>query len=98
MIIDCTEDYKQTFFVSSADWESVVRAPNYDEAASTALEENLNKNKKNLKLSPAIIVVNMTKYVEIFSDDCSKIFSTNMVLSNIGKHDLAKKFKKIIER
>ena len=90
------DDISNTYFVTSADWEACVISTSFDNAVSKALSELLMEYGRNLKLSPAIIVVDATNYCVSFSDDHTKVFSTSMVLSDIGEHDLAKKFKKIV--
>jgi hypothetical protein len=90
------DDISNTYFVTSADWEACVISTSFDKAVSKALSELFKEYGKSLKLSPAIIVVDTTNYCINFSEDHSKVFSTSMVLSDIGEHSLAKKFKKII--
>lgn len=90
------DDISNSYFVTSADWEIVVISTSFDKATSKALEEMFKKMGKNLKLSPAIITVDMTNYSINFSENHSKVYSTSMVLSDIGMHDLSKKFKKIL--
>lgn len=89
-------DIKDFYFVTSADWEFSCESSSFNEAASTALTSMLNSFKKDLNLSPAIIVVNMSKYCVNFSESHSKVFSTSSVLSDIGMHELAKKIKTIM--
>jgi hypothetical protein len=91
-----TNDFENLYFITSANWEVSVVASNHEEAASKALELMLDNEGANLKLSPAIISLNCSKFCINFNQDHSKILSTPYILSNIGRHDLSKKFKKII--
>lgn len=90
------DDISNLYFITSANWEIVVIAKSFDVAVSSALEKMFKKMGKNLNLSPAIIAVDMTNYSINFSDEHSKVYSTAMVLSDIGMHDLSKKFKKLL--
>tara|TARA_A100001011_G_C14002885_1_gene712182 strand:- start:418 stop:717 length:300 start_codon:yes stop_codon:yes gene_type:complete len=90
------DDISNMYFVTSADWEACVVSTSFDKAVSKALSKLFKEYGKNLKLSPAIIVVDTTNYCINFSEDHTKVFSTSMVLSDIGEHSLAKKFKKIV--
>jgi hypothetical protein len=91
-----SDDLTNSYFITSADWEITVISTSFDKAVSVGLEKMFEKMGKNLKLSPAIIVVDMTNYSINFSEEHSKVYSTSMVLSDIGMHDLSKKFRKII--
>ena len=91
-----SDDITNSYFVTSANWEIVVVSTSFDKAVSQALSELLDRYGKNLNLSPAIIAVDTTNYCINFSEDHTKVFSTAMVLSDIGLHDLARKFKKIV--
>lgn len=91
------DDFTNMYFVTSADWETTIVAKSFDEAASKSLISLFEEYGKSLSLSPAIIVVDMTNYSLNFSEAHSKIYSTSMILSDIGMHDLSKKFKNIIE-
>jgi hypothetical protein len=86
-------DIKQTYFITSADWESVVESTSFDNAVSSSLEEAFNIIGEDLNLSTAIIVVDMTNFCLNFNETHTKVFSTPEVLANIGKHNLAKTFK-----
>jgi len=90
-----SNDSLRTYFITSADWESVVSSGSFEEAASQALTEAFESLGKNLKLSPAIITVDMTNFSLNFSEKHTKVFNTSAVLADIGKHDLSKKFKNI---
>lgn len=92
-----TDDFKSLYYITSADWEIVIEASSFNEAASKGLEEIYEDKGIMLKLSPAIIVIDLTGFSSNFNDDYTKIFSTSLVLSDIGLHELARKFKKIIE-
>ena len=86
-----------TYFIKSADWEYVIESSSHNEAGSKALEKMFDVEGKNLKLSPVILSLNCTKYCEDLSEDNYQLLSTSMILSNIGMHDLSKKFKKLIK-
>jgi hypothetical protein len=90
------DDITNCYFITSANWEIVIVSTSFDKAVSTALSKLFETYGKELNLSPAIIAVDTTNYCINFSDDHTKVFSTAMVLSDIGKHDLARKFKKIV--
>jgi len=87
----------KTFFVSSANWESIQESTSHSEAASLGLEEALSQEGKNLKLSPGIITLNATDFSLNSDMDHAKVFKTSEILANIGKHSLSKKIKGIIE-
>lgn len=91
------DDITNSYFVTSANWEITVLSKSFDRAVSTGLERMFASEGKSLNLSPAIIVIDMTNYSINFSDEHSKVYSTSSVLSDIGMHDLAKKFKSIVE-
>lgn len=90
------DDLTNSYFITSANWELTVVSTSFDKAASMALEKMYEKYGKALSLSPAIIVVDMTNFCINFSDDHTKVFSTSMVLSDIGMHELSRKFKTIV--
>ena len=90
------DDISNLYYVTSADWESMVIATSSDRAVSEAFEEIYEVLGDKINLSPAIIAVDLTNFVLTYSEDHVKVYSTSMVLSDIGLHDLAKKFKKII--
>lgn len=92
-----SDDFKSLYYITSADWEVVIEASSFNTAASRGLEEVYEDQGVMLKLSPAIIVIDLTGFSSNFNDDYTKIFSTSLVLSDIGLHELARKFKKIIE-
>ena len=92
-----SDDFKSLYYITSADWEVVIEASSFNIAASRGLEEVYEDQGVMLKLSPAIIVIDLTGFSSNFNDDYTKIFSTSLVLSDIGLHELARKFKKIIE-
>ena len=90
-------DIESMYHISSANWESVVLDTSHDRAVSKCMEDMFSIYGNDLNISPAIISVDMTRFALNFSEDHTKVYSTSMVLSDIGKHDLAKKFKKIME-
>ncbi|MEE2975624.1 MAG: hypothetical protein VX343_04155 [Thermodesulfobacteriota bacterium] len=90
------DDITNSYFITSANWEIVIISSSFDKAVSQALEKMFKEYGKFLQLSPAIIVIDMTNYSINFSEEHSKVYSTAMVLSDIGMHDLSKKFKKIL--
>lgn len=96
MIIQKHKDFHNSYYVSSADWEALVSSSSFDEAVSIGLEEAFGEYGENLNLSPAIICIDLTNFSENFDENNYKIYSTIMILSNIGRHDLAKKLKVIL--
>lgn len=88
-------DIKQTYFVTSADWESIIESNSFEAAVAEALEEAFKIIGDQLNLSTAIIAVDMTNFCLNFNKDHTKVFSTPEVLADIGKHELAKTFKRI---
>lgn len=90
------DDLTNSYFISSANWEVTVISTSFDKAVSIGLEKMFQKFGKTLSLSPAIIVVDMTNFCVNFSDEHTKVFSTSMVLSDIGMHELSRKFKSIV--
>lgn len=90
-------DIESMYHISSANWESIIIETSHDKAVSKCMEDMFDIYGQNLNISPAIISVDMTRFSLNFNEDHTKIYSTSMVLSDIGKHDLAKKFKKIME-
>lgn len=90
------DDLTNSYFISSTNWEVTVVSTSFDKAVSLAMEKMFKEYGKTLSLSPAIIVVDMTNFCINFSDEHTKVYSTSMVLSDIGMHDLAKKFRKIV--
>ena len=90
------DDLTNSYFISSANWEVTVVSTSFDKAVSIGLEKMFAKYGKTLSLSPAIIVVDMTNFCINFSDEHTKVYSTSMVLSDIGMHDLSTKFRKIV--
>ena len=90
------DDLTNSYFVTSANWEVLVISTSFDKAASLALEKMYDEYGKSLSLSPAIIIVDMTNFCINFSENHTKVYSTSMVLSDIGMHELSKKFKAII--
>ena len=90
------DDISNIYYVTAADWESIIISTNYEKAAVAAFEEIYDKLGEDMNLSPAVIVVNVTGFSETISEDNAKILPTGMILSDMGLHDLAKKLKKII--
>ena len=90
-----SNDSLRTFYITSADWESVVSSGSAEEAASKSLNEAFDVLGSELNLSPAIICVDMTNFSLNFGTDHAKVFETSAVLADIGKHNLSKKFKNI---
>ena len=88
-------DFERTYYITSADWEAVVSSPSSEEASASALREAFMNEGDNLKLSPAIIVIDMTSFSLNFNNDHARVFKTSAVLADIGKHELSKKFKNI---
>ena len=91
------KDYLNQYFVTSSNWENTILASSSSEAVSRSLEIAFDQQGDRLLLSPAIIVVDMTNFCLNFSEDHTKVYSTELILHDIGRHDLAKKFKKIIK-
>jgi len=91
-------DFENSYFITSSNWECTTVATNHEEAASSCLEKMLKKYGDNLQLSPAIISINCTGYSLNFHQDHANILSTAFILSNIGRHDLAKKLNKILPK
>ena len=96
MIRIVNNDLSNMYFVTSANWEFCCESTSFIDAASLGLKSMFEKLGKNVNLSPAIIVINMSAYSVNFSDTHSKVFSTSEILSNLGMHDLAKKIKSIL--
>ena len=90
------DDVSVLYYVTSSDWESIVISTSFERAASTAFEEVYDELGNRMNLSPAVIVVDLSNFCLTFSEDHAKVFSTSMILADIGLHDLAKKFKNII--
>ena len=80
------------YFVTSADWESIVHCSSSSEAANSAVEGVLKKYGKQAKLDPAVIVFDLGKYGSLGDADiATEIFYTPAVLADIGMHSLSKK-------
>jgi hypothetical protein len=87
-----------TFYVSCADWECVLPAQDYDDAASIALERASEKYGKHMNLSPSVGVMNLTKsYEEMDVVDSTYFVYTPTALANAGLHSLSKKYSKVID-
>lgn len=93
-----SNDIESSYHVSSANWECNIVERSHDKAVSRALENMFDLYGQNLNISPAIISIDLTRFSIDFNEDHTKIYSTAMVLSDIGKHDLAKKLKKITRK
>lgn len=92
-----TDSSNSIFYISCADWECVLVSDDPDEAAAIAMERANRKYGKYLNLSPTIKVVNVNYAIDKMEilDDILVMYTPN-VLANAGLHDLAKKYKKII--
>ena len=92
-----TDNSNSIFYISCADWECVLVSDDPDEAAAIAMERANKKYGKYLNLSPTIKVVNVNYAIDKMEilDDILVMYTPN-VLANAGLHDLAKKYKKII--
>lgn len=90
---------KSIFMVVSADWECINEAKSPEEAASLAVEEVYAKYEKNLNLSPTITTYNVSSALNgenLFETIISHY--TPMVLSDIGMHELSKKYKNVLKK
>ena len=74
----------KTYFVNSANWECCVKADNPQEAATLAVKD-IYKNDNQMKISPTIMVSDLSKFSE-----------SAKILSNAGLHDLSRDLEGII--
>lgn len=75
------------FRVSCSDWENIVVAKDFSDAANLGLKEMLEKFKKNLNLSFTIVVAKILE-----NEILTEFFYTPKVLSDIGLHKLSKEY------
>jgi hypothetical protein len=88
----------QIFFVTCANWESVVAASDESDAAAISIEKASLEYGKDLNLSPTLCVMNISKsFKEVKFLDDTYTFLTPDVLADAGMHDLSKKYSKIID-
>jgi|TARA_B100001564_G_scaffold335678_1_gene325240 hypothetical protein len=97
LMIRKTENPKKLFYVSCADWESVVESIDKEEAGALALEKANKEYGSSLCLSPTICVFDITKsYNEMNDPDSVHFIYTPNALANAGMHSLSKKYSKVI--
>ena len=86
----------KTYFVNSANWEYCVKADNPQEAATLAVKD-IYRNDNQMKISPTIMVSDLSKFSESnqFIEDCIFCYSPK-ILSNAGLHDLSRDLEGII--
>ena len=93
-----TEESKNLFLVSCADWESVIAASDSSDAAAISVEKASEEYEKELNLSPTISVMNITKcFRDLKPLEEVVFFYTPDVLADAGMYDLSKKYSKIID-
>lgn len=90
------EKTKKIYLVASGNWETTVKAETVLEAATLAVSLAY-KSDEHMKISPTIMVTNLSEYSgsESNLDLCSFCYSPK-ILSNAGLHDLSKDLDQII--
>ena len=97
-MIHSVDDEKKAYYVSCANWECMVKALDYNDAAAQAVELANEKFKKNLNLSPTITIIDISSILKKMEVPDDVYFAyTPDVLANIGMYDLSKKYTKIID-
>lgn len=96
-MIKNSENEKSIFFVSCANWSTIVDADDRNEACALAIEEASDKYGKELCLSPTIGVmdINLT-YEQVDAVNNIHFMFTPTVLANAGMLNLATKYSKVI--
>ena len=88
---------KTLFYVVCADWESIVEAKDFEDAAALAIEKASEEYGRNLCLAPSMTAVDMNfMYDSLDAVEATNILYTPKVLANAGMHDLSKKYAKVI--
>jgi|TARA_B110000196_G_C20547608_1_gene387307 hypothetical protein len=98
MLIPNPTRKEDTFFVTSANWTSVINAENYRSAGTKALEEVILKYNKSAEVSPTITVVNISRGMKEM--DLGKNVSfiyTPEALADAGHHSKSSSFHEIIK-
>lgn len=93
-----SDENKDIFLVSSANWEIVLDAENESFAVSEALSRVYEKYKDKLSLSTTISVFNVSKsYKKMIDIDNISFFHTPASLADAGFHDLASKYSEFFK-
>lgn len=97
-MISKTKEDLRIFVAFCADWECVIKASDAEEASCKALEEASRAYGKDMNLSPAIGIIDVSKIYSNMScpDDIYFIY-TPKALANAGLHDLASKYENVIK-
>jgi hypothetical protein len=92
-----TENDKSIFFVSCANWSTIINADDKNEASALAIEQASSKYGKELCLAPTIGVMDVkSAYEEVDAVNNIHFMFTPTVLANAGMLDLAAKYSKVI--
>jgi len=98
MIIKKESSNEKTFYVSCANWECVTESTSHEDGATSAIEEACVSIGPEMEIAPKILSINLTLLSENLDVDKSlKMHDTVRILSNAGKHETARKFKKLID-
>lgn len=92
MLLD-KKNGNKLFLCASANWKCVVEADSYDQAASKAVQESLEKSGDNFSIGAAVSVT------ELFIRKNNSILAFSpKILADIGMHTLSSNLLNIIDR
>ena len=87
------------YYVVCADWQVCIEAKTPEEAAALSIEGSYENDGKNLCLSPAISVMDLSSIHESFDVvENIHLLYTPEVLANAGLYKLSKQFKSLIDK
>jgi hypothetical protein len=89
---------RDLFFVSSCDWETVLEAGDASEAATRALEDQIERNPVDTNVSTVVLALNLNKTLEEADAPSNlEVLYAPQILANAGMHEESKRLQYIID-
>jgi len=89
---------RDLFLVSSSDWETVLEAATASEAATLALEDQLEKRPSDTNISTVVLSLNLSKTLqEVDAPNNLHVLYAPKILANAGLHGESKRLQYIID-
>ncbi len=92
-MIKLEQDVNDFFFCTSADWSTVVKAKNENEAANRAVSKVMNELEEEALISPCLRV----KKIEEKFEDSDILIRIDKVLADMGMHKESRSMSQILK-
>ncbi len=92
-MIKLEQDVNDFFFCTSADWSTIVKAENENEAANKAVSKVMNELEEEALISPCLRV----KKIKEKFEDSDILIRIDKVLADIGMHKESRSMSKILK-